>query len=141
MLNPKQKGNLVELQCISAFYELGYQVSIPYGENSRYDFVVDINNILYKVQVKASHPKKDQNAIEFSCQSHKSKKNGNTQRKYTPIEIDFFATFYNGNCYLIPINECSRTKVLRFDKCMNNQKTNINFAEDYLLSKQLEKLP
>lgn len=42
-LNPKQKGNLTELKCISAFYELGYQCSIPYGENSRYDFIADID--------------------------------------------------------------------------------------------------
>lgn len=41
-LTPKQKGNLTELKCISAFYELGYQCSIPYGENSRYDFIADI---------------------------------------------------------------------------------------------------
>lgn len=29
MLETKQKGNLTELQCIAAFYELGYSVSIP----------------------------------------------------------------------------------------------------------------
>ena len=42
MLNKKQIGNLTELKCISAFYELGYSISIPYGENNRYDFIADI---------------------------------------------------------------------------------------------------
>lgn len=31
-LTSKEKGNLTELQCLTAFYELGYKVSIPYGE-------------------------------------------------------------------------------------------------------------
>lgn len=48
-LATKQKGNLTELQCIAAFYELGYSVSIPYGENSRYDLIADINGRLIKV--------------------------------------------------------------------------------------------
>ena len=30
ILDTKQKGNLTELQCITACYELGYNVSIPY---------------------------------------------------------------------------------------------------------------
>ena len=53
-LSSKQKGNLTELQSITAFYKLGYQVSIPYGENSRYDFIADINGKLIKVQCKTS---------------------------------------------------------------------------------------
>ena len=31
MLESKQKGILTELQCITAFNQLGYHVSIPYG--------------------------------------------------------------------------------------------------------------
>ena len=40
-LSSKEKGNLTELQCLTAIYELGYKASIPYGENSRYDFILD----------------------------------------------------------------------------------------------------
>ena len=53
-LTSKQKGNLTELQCITAFYENGYAVSIPYGENSRYDFIADIYGKLIRIQVKTS---------------------------------------------------------------------------------------
>jgi hypothetical protein len=40
MLNSKQKGNLTELLCLAAFTELGYTVSIPYGDCAKYDFIV-----------------------------------------------------------------------------------------------------
>ena len=37
-LTSKQKGNLTELQCLTAFVAEGCGVSIPYGDNSKYDF-------------------------------------------------------------------------------------------------------
>ena len=49
-LTPKQKGNLTELQCLTAFIQQGCTVSIPYGDCARYDFLVDIDGIIIKVQ-------------------------------------------------------------------------------------------
>lgn len=90
-MEPKQKGNLTELQCITAFYSLGYQVSIPYGENSRYDFIADIKGKLIKVQVKSSK-EVDQNSFQFSCRSCRTNSQTNIRRKYTKEEIDYFCT-------------------------------------------------
>ena len=92
-LQSKQKGNLTELQCITAFYELGYTVSIPYGENSRYDLIADINGELIKVQVKSSRVKKDEEAIKFACRSTNVNTQGTTYQRYTKQQIDYFATF------------------------------------------------
>jgi hypothetical protein len=39
----KVKGNITELMCMAGFIKLGYQVSIPYGDSAKYDFVVDVN--------------------------------------------------------------------------------------------------
>ena len=36
-------GNVVELKCIAKFIEMGYEVSIPYGNGAKYDFVADVN--------------------------------------------------------------------------------------------------
>ena len=40
-MSTKYLGNLTELQCITRFYELGYPVSIPYGDSEKYDMIVD----------------------------------------------------------------------------------------------------
>lgn len=138
-LTPKQKGNLTELKCITAFYELGYQVSIPYGENSRYDFIADINGKLIRVQCKSSRLI-DEEVYEFSCRSSQSNTHSNTRRKYTSKEIDYFCTYIKNNCYLIPINECSMTKKMRFIEPKNSQQKGITYAKDYELKTQLEKL-
>lgn len=136
-LHPKQKGNLTELQCITAFYEAGYQVSLPYGENSRYDLIADINGHLLKVQVKTSRTF-DEYSFCFACRSTKSKKSGITRKSYTKDEIDFFATFYQGKCYLVPVEECGVEKRLHLRDCKNNQTQNVSYAKDYELLTQLK---
>lgn len=139
-LSSKQKGNLTELQCITAFYELGYAVSIPYGENSRYDFIADVDGKLLKIQVKTSSVKDDGSVIEFSCRSTRVNSQGPISRTYTKEEIDYFCTYYQNQCYLIPIEECSKSKKLRFEPPKSGQKVGINFASDYELEKQLDKI-
>ena len=138
-LTSKQKGNLTELQCLTAFVEQGCGVSIPYGDNSKYDFIADINGNLYKIQVKTSSLKAE-NAIHFSCRTTHVNCAGVKNEKYSKNDVDYFATYWNNQCYLIPIEECSVTKTLRFAPPKNGQTTGISFATDYELAKQLAKI-
>lgn len=139
-LDSKQKGNLTELQCLAAFAQLGLTVSIPYGDHARYDFVIDINNKLYKVQCKTAS-KQDEGVYSFSCRSTAANHSRAASRTYTEDEIDFFATIVNGQCYLIPVQETSsRSKVLRFVPPKNGQKVGITYAEDYALNIQIQKM-
>lgn len=138
-LSSKQKGNLTELECITAFYQLGYQCSIPYGENSRYDFIADINGKLLRIQCKTSR-EIENGVIEFSCRSCRSNTSSNLRRRYTEDEVDYFCTFWNGMCYLIPISECSNAKKLRFVPPKNGQKVGVSYAKDYELQKQIERI-
>lgn len=141
MLTNKQKGIVTELQCITAFNQLGYHVSIPYGENSRYDFIADIDGLLIRVQVKTSHYKdEDKSAIIFSCRSSHTNSHETKNIKYTNKEIDFFCTYFENQCYLIPVNECSVEKTLRFSPPKNGQIKGVTFADDYTLEKQLNKI-
>jgi hypothetical protein len=140
MLNCKQKGNLTELQCLAAFTELGYIISIPYGDCARYDFIVDINNTLYKVQCKTSS-KREEGVFEFACRSTAANCSRAATRSYTKDEIDFFATIIEGECYLVPISETGgRKKTIRFGSTKNNKKAGVSFAKDYKIETQLAKL-
>ena len=143
ILDTKQKGNLTELQCITACYELGYNVSIPYGENSRYDFILDIDGKLLKIQVKTSRNKKSiknpKDAIVFTCRSSNTNASGNTYHRYTKEQIDYFATYWDGKCYLVPVEECNIEKTLWFSSPANSQKNMISMASDYELTKTLSK--
>lgn len=140
-LNSKQKGKLTELQCITAFIQQGCSVSIPYGDDSRYDFIADIDGQLIKVQVKTSSLKKNtENAIAFSCRSTHVNCSGVKNIRYNAKEIDYFATYWDNQCYIVPIEESSVEKILRFAPPKNGQIKGVAFAKDYTLEKQLNKI-
>lgn len=136
-LSSKEKGNLTELQCLTAIYELGYKASIPYGENSRYDFILDVDGILLRIQVKTCQI--TETGIKIPCRSTRVNASQNITQGYNKEQIDFFATYYNNNCYLIKVEECSSEKTLSFEKKRVNQYEPC-FIDDYLLSTQIEKI-
>ena len=138
-LTSKQKGNLTELQCLSAFAAEGCGVSIPYGDNSKYDFIADLDGKLLKIQVKTSSLK-DEGSIKFSCRTTHVNCTGVKNERYSANEIDFFATYWDGQCYLVPVAECSVDKTLRFVAPKSGQLKGISFAKDYLLADQLQKV-
>lgn len=140
-LHSKNKGNLTEMQCMAAFMAENCGVSIPFGDNSKYDFIADVGGQLLKIQVKTASPsKKAENAVSFSCRSTHLNCKGVQNVRYTKEEIDYFATYYQGQCYLVPVSECSAEKTLRFQPPKNGQQNKITYAYEYALHKQLNKL-
>ena len=110
----------------------------------KYDLIMDINDKLYKVQIKHSTEYFDEFGelvyIKFKCtwQSHNTK--GYLRKQYQANEIDFFATFYNGECYLVPQSECSNEKILRIMPPKNGQRKGVSFLEDYTAKEIISKL-
>jgi hypothetical protein len=109
MVDTKYIGNLTELQCITRFYELGYPISIPYGDSEKYDFIIDVNGRLYKLQCKHANPKYNENdevetlSIQTRWQTGYTKSKPSKNHKYSKEDIDYFVTHYNGKNYLIPV--------------------------------------
>ena len=136
----KRVGNITEMEVLTFATKLGYQVSIPFGDRARYDQIWDVNGKLFKVQVKTAHLIGDNEGISISCRSSNRSGGKVINRKYTSDDVDFFATYFGGKCYLIPIIETSGTgKKLRFDHPKNNQLCNINWAKDYEVEKVIVK--
>lgn len=133
------------MECMLEFMKLGYQVSIPFGEDSRYDFIVDIDNKLYRIQCKHCSPILDNDNQITAIHFKTVRQSGNcathwTRTKYSSDEIDYFATSYEGKCYLVPVEQCSLEKTLRIIPPKNNQIKGISFLKDYELSEVLKTL-
>ena len=149
MENTKKIGNLTELQCATRLYEIGCAVSIPFGNSEKYDLIIDWNNKLYKIQIKHANlmydnEEDEQNmdpcALRFNCRWIGHNNTGYEAHKYQPEDIDYFATFYNGECYLVPQAECSNMKTLRIKLPKNGQKKGISFLDDYKAEEVLKQL-
>ena len=143
-MNTKELGNLTELQCITRLYELGCAVSIPYGNSEKYDAIIEWNNKLYRVQIKHANVHLDSlqevDYISLKCTWEGHNRSGYTRNLYTEDDIDFFATFYENECYLIPQAECSTQKLLRIKIPKNNQVKGVSFLMNYKAKEILEKL-
>lgn len=132
-MTTKQKGDVTELQCIIELRKLGLIVSIPYGEDSPYDLIVEINGKLLKVQCKTS--RKKNGVILFNCKTGHQNSIKTYSRNYIG-KIDFFMTYHEGMAYMIPIEHCGTSvKQLRLVTTLNNQIKNVSFAVDYELPK------
>lgn len=145
MIDTKILGNATEMECMLECMKLGVQVSIPFGEDSRYDFIMDYNGKLYRLQSKhCSEIVDDSNkvvAVKFkTVRQSGSNASIHTRTKYTKEEIDYFSTSYEGKCYLVPVEQCSNEKILRIKPPKNGQTKGISFLENYELSEVLKTL-
>jgi hypothetical protein len=128
---PKENGEIAEAKALAALKEKGYTVSIPFGENARYDVIID-DGELTKVQIKKGW--KHNGGINFSTKSTSYNSDGGSSRSYTKSEIDCFVVVYEDSIYQIPIEETpSSIMKLRVDPPENNTTKSINFAENYEL--------
>ena len=141
MINTHFQGKTTELQVATEFMKRGYQVSQPLVSDSRYDFIVDINNKLIRLQVKTSKLKEDGAYIEFATSSSHTNTQRTVNHSYTADEIDYFATIHDNQCYIISVDLCgSRQQRLRITAPKNGNQRGSKFLKDYTIDKFLETL-
>lgn len=141
MLSSHFIGEITEQKVAVKFLELGIQVSKPLVQSSRYDFIADINGKLYKIQVKTATAKENDSYIEFATSTSHTNTQGTINLHYSSEDVDFFATIYKEECYLIPYADCgTRVQRLRLVPTKNNQVIGVKFAKDYLLQDMIQKL-
>ena len=137
-IKSKDKGTITELECAVHFMKLGYIVSSPIGDNAPYDLVVDINHKLYKIQCKHSSFKNG--ALYIECTTNTNTRTRLETRGYSEEDVDYFATCYDGICYLVPYSEVGKSFTLRLDTPKNNNSIQINWAWDYEVSLMIKKM-
>lgn len=139
-MNSKDLGTLVEHQCIVSMLELGHHVSIPVGESMPYDFILDFHGRLFKIQCKHATKSKDSRSFTVTLEKSVSTRTQLRTTRYRFGEVDYFCTYVDSVCYLIPFDDCG-SKTLRLDVPSNYQIANICWAveyeADYILGKLL----
>lgn len=132
------KGTITELQCQMDFISRGYLVSQPIIADSKYDFIVDIKNHLYKIQCKSATLSQDESFINLKTKMTNIRTMKDSY--YSSTDIDYFYTTYDGTSYLIPVEKAGHGDTrLRFFSS-NAQNPNIRWAKDYELDKIIKKL-
>ena len=108
--NPKAIGERSQAYIMAKLLEVGYNILIPYGDNTRYDLVIeDADGQFWRVQCKTGWIEEDGAYIAFkTASSYYHTKAGRTSygRRDYRGQIDYFAVYCpdTGKVYLVPID-------------------------------------
>lgn len=134
--NTKATGDLAEAMVVAALLDRGYIVSIPFGENHRYDLIADDGERLLRIQVKSGRLRNG--VINYACSSsHYHRRSGSTASRPYFGQIEFLAVYCpgTGKVYLVPESELVATRAhLRVAPCLNQQNQRIRWAAEYELA-------
>jgi hypothetical protein len=111
MEHSKGKGDRSVLAIMLALNEAGYDLLVPFGENTRYDLVIDDGSRLSRVQCKTGRLR--EGAVTFNmCSTYAHHANPRVVRRDYQGEVDYFGVFCveNRRSYLVPIAELSGDK-------------------------------
>ena len=134
MEHPKAIGDRTTLAVMLALDHAGYPVLVPFGENTRYDLVIDEGYRLARVQCKTGRLR--QGAVRFNaCSFYAHHRNPREPSRDYLGEIDYFAVYCpeTQGVYLVPIEDTPvrRLGSLRIDPPANGQRRHIRFASLY----------
>ena len=138
--NNKTIGELSEAIIIAKLIEVGYSVLTPFGDNRRYDLVIeDADGQFWRVQCKTGWVENDGAYIQFKTASSychtKAGRTSHGRRDYRG-QVDYFAVYCpdKGKVYLLPVDHVGTASAsLRLQPTANKQEKNVRWARDYEL--------
>jgi hypothetical protein len=127
-------GDRSTMAILTALLEAGYAVLLPFGENTRYDLVIDDGSTLGRVQCKTGRLR--EGGVRFSaCSTYAHHPNPKIIRRDYQGDIDYFAVYCpeTGGVYLIPVEDVRVKKqgTLRVESARNGQRRRIRTAAGY----------
>lgn len=136
-MNTSRVGDESEAMALSNLMSAGLSVSIPFGDNDRYDLLVDDNGDIYRVQVKTGRV--SGSTVNFKCRSCTTVNGEDTYNEYTEEEIDAYVVCCaeRDEVYWVPVEDAGSSQMdLRFEGNLNHSR--VNAAQDYLLTERFK---
>lgn len=129
MRNTKLIGDISESKVISALVEKGWTVSIPFGENSKYDLIADSGEELFRVQVKTG--RLSAGVIVFNGYTSHAHRGGESEGYRG--KADLFGVYCPelDAVYLVPVEEVPEGKVYLRVENSKKEDSRIRWAKDF----------
>lgn len=124
-----RKGEMTEAVVIAELKRRGVPVAVPFGDNERYDIIVEWKGQLYRVQVKTG--RLSDGCVHFHGKSSHTNSTGNVYKTYDD-DTDYFAVYCHEleQLYVIGEQEFDTDMRLRVAEPEVEQPS-INWADDY----------
>jgi PD-(D/E)XK nuclease superfamily protein len=139
VVHTKVIGSTTEAVVLAEFLKAGYRVLLPFGEDHRYDLVIEAGGHFLRVQCKTASPcgNGDRSCVRFHAYSHRFTGGKFSGREAYAGQADLFAAYSpdTQQVYVLPVDEVPETDVwLRLTPARNGQRTGVRMAEDHTLA-------
>jgi prevent-host-death family protein len=135
VLSTNAKGNVAELAIAKEAAKLGLGVLKPLTEHERYDLVLEVGGVLFRVQCKWASLLRAQSVVAVRLSGYRCTTGGCVRSIYTESEVDLVAAYCAelDASYLLPISLVARRRQihLRLRPPLNAQRACINLAPEY----------
>lgn len=128
-MHTKLKGDIGQLIVALGLIAKDWHVAFPYGENHKYDLIVEKEGVFKRIQVKSVMPKNG--VLHINCRSS----NNWSVKPYSKNDFEILAAvnLKDNSVYYIPSDKIGRNLInLRLISPTNSQKKGIHLAEDFL---------
>lgn len=131
-MNSKRIGNIGEAYALAKLVELGIPIYQQFGDNEPADYLIIVNNIIYKIQVKTSTTN-NKDTVKFDLTSSTIHRKNGSKHKYSKEEVDYFICYdtITKTLFLIKNTGNMSSIKIRYKDC--RQSNGINKAEDFTL--------
>ena len=137
-MRPKHKGEVTEAIVLASLLKRGYSVSIPFGNNLRYDFILDDGKQLLRAQCKTGRLRNG--TIIFNTAS-----SGFRSIRYNyKGQADVFLVYCPGvkGVYIVPVEELGNCAAcLRVDPLKKHgTRSTVKWARKYLMKRLIDRM-
>lgn len=130
----KIKGNIGESAILFEFVKRQIPVSIPYGDNERYDLIAEFNGKLNRIQVKyCDHSSGTKDGISCPCASSMNHTATREGWEGYQNDVDYFAYYFPryNYCCLVPIEYVGTRKSITMNFSEEKPTSAANWYKDF----------
>lgn len=106
-MNTTQIGDITEQKFILYCLEHNIPVLKPVGNNLPYDCIIEVEDKLYKIQVKTARAGVAADTFVFNTRSTSKNYNEVVQKDYVG-KIDYFITLYNEEFFIVHVEKAGK---------------------------------
>lgn len=140
--DPKSKGERSEGMILAALLRAGKVVLQPFGDNQRYDMVIDEGGKFVRVQCKTGRLQCEGSVLHFDTCSSQSHRGKGKQNYHNQIELFGVYSPELDKVYFVPVEAVGGFAAkLRIKPPNNGQTKGIRFASEFEFVQSLKPIP
>lgn len=138
-IHPKERGHQSEAAVLHELVKRGVTVLEPFGDNERYDFVINIEGKFYRLQIKTARI--ENGRLQFETRSTGTLTRSIEKETYAG-DVDAFIVYSPDieRTFAVEIADAPATSMSLRLKEPKKSSPNINWAENHSLDEWLEGL-